>query len=220
MKDAIRNILNSAFRTHAEHVERNQEQEKHVIKYEPIAGNKIGDWVSAEVLGQMKWVNIVTGRMIDFYSTYIEYDDETSEVVRVRSKELVPVPVPDKKPDVISLYRYIRPYTKDWVAVDNLQGSTLYIEIDYKHGSVNYAIASVNGENFNKVEGQRLAKQNFVDGKVYTFMLDDFGMKYRVSENGILFDIITKHYNVLSPCVQRHIRNSYHGVYVQLVNGK
>lgn len=57
---------------------------------------------------------------------------------------------PKEKPDVISFYRYIRPFCPN----ENLYGTTLHFEVDYKNRSFSCGVAICNGQNFTKEHGR------------------------------------------------------------------
>lgn len=123
------------------------------------------------------WLNPKTGQVENSVSTrYLQQD--AAAVYQPNSKKA--------KPSKVFLVRYIRPWNYVLGTVDNMNGTTFYIELDYVNFTIRYSLAVCTAENFDKDVGTRIAQERFNRGEVCTIQMKNG----KVSSRGVLFDII------------------------------
>ncbi len=139
-------------------------------------GDRVGHYVLARVEDKPVWLNVYTGEKI------------------CAKGDPVPTEQPKKKPDVIKLIRFVRPRMSDVFvcAIDNMRGTTFYIELDYALRQIRYSFASCEGDNFDKKLGCYIARLRYDDGEFVTIPMKNG----EVSQHGVLYDIFkSKNYN-------------------------
>jgi hypothetical protein len=176
-------------------------------------GDKIGSYILARVDAQFaQFINTETGRAWNFvkYPLFQNIEDDVCAFLKVQD---LPILSPNdtivsqkdiqakineanfagvrkvEKPRFIDFVRYVRPYktTDDYrnpVQIDNLQGITFKVQLDYEKKTIRFGYSVCNGDNFNK----KLGIQNATS----MFNLDPITMPMyngKISQEGTIQDI-------------------------------
>ena len=165
-------------------------------------GDKIGNYILARVDETLaQFINTETGRAWNF-AKYPLFQNVEEEVCAFLKNEDLPRLSPNdvikskfdgvkkvEKPRYIDFIRYVRPYktTDDYrnpVQIDNLQGITFKIQLDYKQKKIRFGYSVCNGDNFNKKLGIENATSMFNVNPIVMPMHNE-----QISQDGTIQDI-------------------------------
>ena len=165
-------------------------------------GDKIGNYILARVDASFaQFINIETGRAWNFIKYPLSQNIQ-GDVCAFLTHEDLPRLSPNnvvtskfegvkkvEKPRFIEFVRYVRPYktTDDYrnpVQIDNLQGITFKIQLDYKQKKIRFGYSVCNGDNFNKKLGIENATSMFNMNPIVMLMHNE-----QISQEGTIQDI-------------------------------
>ena len=165
-------------------------------------GNKIGNYILARVDETFaQFINIETGRAWNFVKYPLFQNAEDEVCVFLKHEDLPRLSPNDvitskfegvkkvEKPRYIEFIRYVRPFktTNDLRnpdQIDNLQGITFKIQLDYKQKRIRFGYSVCNGDNFNKKLGIQNATSMFNMNPIVMPMKNE-----QISQEGTILDI-------------------------------
>lgn len=131
-------------------------------------GSRIGDFIFSRAYGSFGvFINATTG---DHYKhpskgvVFYQLDNNGFANIPEDAMAVTAQPVQAKKADKIEFFRYARPMVynkKGELIVDNLQGVTFKISLDYANAKIKVGVAVCNGDNFDKEMARYYAARHF-----------------------------------------------------------
>ena len=113
---------------------------------------------------------------------------------------------PTKKPRFVEFVRYARPL-KDG-EIDSSRGVTFAFRLDYLEKTISFGYAVCNGDNFSKKIGTDAALADLDNTRKVILMEDG-----KISEEGAMYDVYSKHKNLLDHECRRQLKNFYKQFY-------
>lgn len=138
-----------------------------------------------------KWLDVTTGQFVGF-PDFLGYRSEPRIIQSSRYAI--------GRPDYIDLIRYVRPWDIKTRQIDNMNGTTFYIRLDYKAKTIQFSYSVCSDENFSKEYGVSIATQRFLAEDYVTIPM----YNGCIGEGGVLQEIYEHGYDFLVPRVKRH----------------
>ena len=158
-------------------------------------GDRIGDCVyvcspEAGLRNTGSWLNVKTGYFTPDPLLSVRREVSTSDIRNTK-----------KKPEFVNLIRYVRPHN-EFGEIDNMEGSTFVIRLDYRNKNIIFAYSVCSGDNFCKDEGVERAKYRFDSGSVITIPM----YNGKIGDGGVLLDIFHHARAYLIPRTIKHFK--------------
>ena len=184
---------------------------------------RVGSEVNGYILSQVEdryslFFNRVTGRVWsfvkypiyqnpedNFYYSFVDEDRlPTCQVPKVVETD-INTPL-DKKERFVSFIRYVRPKHNN--EIDNLQGVTFAIVLDYQEKTIKYGYSVCDGDNFIKEIGTSLAQTNLNVKPIIIPMPNG-----RISDDGAVADIYRSAHNRLNRNAKKQLAKVYSPIF-------